>query len=374
MTAGAEIAGRFDAAGPLTVGLEEELMLLDRESLDLAPRSEAAIAVLGDDARFKRELPASQIETVTTPCATVGEAIAQLADGRHELAERLADVVALAASGTHPFAAPLGELNRGEHYDALSARYGDVARRQQVYALQIHVAPGSAGAGLAVYNALRGYLPELIALAANSPFHGGGDTGHAVYRAKLAELLPRQGVPPALESWDDYAAQLGWGQSTGALSAPGGWWWELRPHHSLGTLELRVPDAQTRLRDAAGVAAFAHSLVAWLIERHSEGERLPVAPSWRIAENRWFAVRDGLDAQLADLEGGEVRTARERVRALLEALEPVAARIGCGAELRAADDLASENGAERQRRIELEAGLAGVVAWQAQEFLVSATG
>jgi carboxylate-amine ligase len=369
MTTGAEIAARFDAATPLTIGLEEELMLLDPETLELVPRAAEVLAVMGEgDGRFKRELPASQIETVTTPTATVGEAIEQIAAARVELIDRFDGQIGLAAAGTHPFAAPLGALNRADHYDALAERFGDVARRQQVYALQVHVAPGSAEAALAVYNALRGYLPELTALAANSPFHGGGDSGHAAYRARLAELLPRQGVPPAMSSWDQYAAELEWGRAAGALPAPGAWWWELRPHHSLGTIELRVPDAQTRLADAAAVAAFAHALVASLVERHEAGETLPVAPTWRIAENRWFAVRDGLDARLASLDDGEARSAREAIGELAEELGPVAARLGCGAEWAGVGDLLAENGAERQRRIASEAGLPGLVEWMRDAF------
>jgi carboxylate-amine ligase len=370
MIKGNEIAERFDAATALTLGLEEELMLLDPESLDLAPRADAALAMLDGDQRFVRELPASQIETLTTPAQTVPDAMAQLAAARRDLAARLDRVAVLAASGTHAFAPPLGELNRAEHYDSLAARYGDIARRQQVFALQIHVAPGSADTALAVYNALRSYLPELAALAANSPFHGGVDTGHAAYRAKLAELLPRQGVPPAIASWDDHAAELAWGQAGGALPGPGGWWWELRPHHALGTLELRVPDAQTTVADAAAVVAFAHSLIAWLIERHEAGERLPIAPTWRINENRWFAVRDGLDATLADLESDAPAVqARERIGSLVEALEPVAARLGCSRELGEVAELLAENGAERQRRIAADSGVTGLVEWQQAEFL-----
>jgi carboxylate-amine ligase len=304
VTSGADIAAKFDSVAPLTIGLEEELMLLDPETLDLAPHVDAALALLDGDPRFKRELPASQIEAVTAPTSTVGGAVSQLAGCRRDLAERLAGRFALAASGTHPFAPPLGELNRGDHYDAVAGRYGDIARRQQVFALQVHVAIGSAADSLAVYNAMRAYLPELLALAANSPFHGGVDTGHASYRAKLAEKLPRQGIPPALRDWDHYADELDWGVASGALSGPGGWWWELRPHPSLGTLELRVPDAQATIEEVASVTAFIHCLVTWLAVRNREGEPLVCAPSWRIAENRWFAARDGLDAELVDLVTG----------------------------------------------------------------------
>jgi carboxylate-amine ligase len=368
LTAAEEIADRFDAAAPLTVGLEEELMLLDVETLDLAPDIDRALALLGGAPRFKRELPASQIESLTRPCATVADAIGELAEGRLELARRLDGQLAVAASGTHPFAAPLGKLNPGERYEAVGARYGEVARRQQVFALQVHVAPGSAAAALPVYNALRSYLPELSALAANSPFHGGADTGHASWRAKIAELLPRQGVPPAFASWQEFAGELDWGSRGGALATPGSWWWEVRPHPGLGTIELRVPDAQTTIGEAAAITAVAQCLVAWLVERHDSGEELFVAPTWRIAENRWLAVRDGLDAQLADLQSGELATARERLASLADTLGPTAATLGCQADLSRVADLLADNGAERQRRVAAEAGIAALVGWMRDEF------
>jgi carboxylate-amine ligase len=368
LTAAEEIAARFDAATPLTVGLEEELMLLDPETLDLAPDVDRALALLNEGARFKRELPASQIESLSRPCATVAAAIGELAEGRLELAERLDDQLAVAASGTHPFAAPLGELNRGERYDAILADHGDAARAQLVCALQVHVAVGDADTTLAVYNALRSHLPDIAALAANSPFHGGADTGYASWRAKIAELLPRQGVPPPLSSWEEFAAELDWGSRSEALATPGSWWWEVRPHPGLGTIELRVPDAQTTIAEAGAITAFAQCLVAWLVERHDNGEKLFVAPTWRIAENRWLAVRDGLDARLADLETGEIATARERLADLVRTLEPTASTLGCRQELARVPGLLAENGAERQRRVAEERGIAGLVGWMRDEF------
>ena len=147
-----------------------------------------------------------------------------------------------------------------------------MARRQLVCALQVHVAVGGADRTLAVYNALREHLPELAALAANAPFHAGADTGLASIRPKISEGLPRQGIPPAFASWDELAAELRWGTTAGALPELALWWWELRPHLSHGTLELRVPDAQTTVAEAAAVAAVAHALVVRLAERHDAGE------------------------------------------------------------------------------------------------------
>ncbi len=367
---GADIAAAFDAAQEVTVGVEEELMLLAPGDLDLAPKAPNVLARVDGDDRFKLELPASQIESVTTPCQTVGEIRGQLSRARVDLVEACDGLVELAAAGVHPTAAPAGALNRNERYDAAAERYGErVLGRQLVFALQVHVAPGSADTALAAYNALRSYLPEIAGLAANAPFFGGRDTGLASVRPSIGLLLPRQGVPPVIESWDEFAAALEWG-ARGDTFDRAAWWWELRPHVTHGTLELRVPDAQTTVDDAAAIAALGHCLVAWLVERHREGEQLPVAPSWRIAENRWLAARDGAEAQLVDLESGEQFWLSERIASLVEELAPVAARLGCSDELGRVDALARRNGAVCQREIAAERGIEGVVGWLRDEFLV----
>lgn len=333
----------FDLAAPPTVGLEEELMLLDPRTLDLVPRAVEVLDGLGQDPRFTLELPASQMEIVIGPAATVPEAIAALAQGRADLASSTAGEVRLAAAGLHPFAAVEGELNRSTRYDVTVAEHGAIARRQLVLALQVHVAIRGGDRALVVHNALRSFLPELAALAANAPFHGGRDTGLASGRPPVSGLLPRQGIPPVLPSWGAYAAAL---EIVGDASR---WWWELRPHPVHGTLELRVPDAQSTVADASAVAAVAHALTVWLAERHDAGERLPVDETWRIEENRWRACRYGVEGDLLDLRTGERRPARMRLHALLDDLEPVAERLGCVAELTRARGLVEVNGAMRQR-------------------------
>ena len=223
-------------------------------------------------------------------------------------------------------------MNDHPRYRRTVSEFGRYAHRQLVCALQVHVAVGDADRTLAVYNALRSHLPELAALAAAAPFHGGVDTGLASVRPKIAEELPRQGVPPLIESWEAFARALEWGAAAGAVPEPAVWWWELRPHTTWGTLELRVPDAQARVGDAAAVAAVAHALVAWLAERHEAGDELPRDPSWRIAENRWSACRSGVEGTLADLATGERRPTRERLE-LIETIAPAGAGLGCAEEL-----------------------------------------
>jgi carboxylate-amine ligase len=346
-----ELRAVFDAPEPLTIGIEEEVMLIDPVTLDLAP---VAAEVLNGDAALKLELPASQAEIVTTPADSVGDAIAQLAAGRARLAGLAGSRARLIAAGVHPHAAPLGALNEGERYDAIRDEFQAVACAQLVCALQVHVAVGGADATLRVHDALRSHLPELAALAANAPFYAGRDTGYASVRPLIGTLLPRQGVPPAIGSMTAFAEMLAW------AGDPKTWWFEVRPHPVYGTLELRVCDTQTTVGEAAALAAYVHALVAWLAQRPDEP---PVHDRWRIEHNRFAAARHGLDAVFADLATGARRPVREIIRERLVTLAPYARELGC------ADALASlsleRNGSLRQR----EAGLAGVTAWLADRFL-----
>lgn len=360
----AELRAAFDAATPLTVGAEEEVMVLDPASLDLTPRAPQLLAALAGDPRVKAELPAAQIEVLTPPLDSAERVAAELVAGRRRALEAADAVgVRLAAAGVHPFAPPEGELSPGERYAALGEDYGVVIRRQLVFGLQVHVAVGGAERTLAVYNALRSHLPELAALAANAPFHAGHDTGLASIRPTICTTLPRQGVPPAIAGWESFADDLAWGAAAGTVPEPRRWWWELRPHPRFGTLELRVPDAQSTIADAEAVIAVAHALVARLAERHDAGEPLEPAPSWRIAENRWLALRHGLDGELADLRTGERRATRARLSALLDELEPLAARLGGARGLaRARTLIEAGGGAARQRAAAEHGGLRAVVA------------
>ena len=347
---GAAIRAAFDEPAPLTVGIEEELMLIDPTSLDLAPRAADVIARTGGDPRYKLELPAAQLEIVSPPLASASAVHDFLTRARADLKVVAADLgLRLGCAGVHPFAHVEGQLNSGERYERTVQEYGRIARRQLVFGLQVHVAVRGADRALAVYNAMRGWLPELMALTANAPFYDGEDSVLATVRPKVNELLPRQGVPPVIPSWDEWADALRWGAALGTVPEPRVWWWELRPHPAYGTLEVRVPDAQTTADDAAGVVAAVHCLAHWLGGRHDAGEELAAPPTWRIEENRWRALSRGLDGELADLKTGEVSTARERLHALFDDLSGAARELGCEAELDFARALAGSNGADRQR-------------------------
>ena len=350
----AALRAPFDAHSAMTVGIEEELLICDPATLDLVPlAAELLLRLPDDDPTFKTEMPAAQLELASPPADTVGQAARALHEARGTALAAAAGDALLAGAGAHPFAAAEGVLNGGTHYQEIHEEFAAVARRQLVFGLHVHVAVPGADRALAVYDALREYLPLLAALAADAPFYEARDTGLASVRPMLCSLLPRQGVPPAARSWDALAADLGWAVGSGAMPQLSQWWWEARLHTRLGTVEVRVPDTQATIREGAAVAAVVHALVARLAERHDAGDLPPPAVDWRIAENRWSACRHGLDGELADLATGERRGTRERLRRLVGdlGLDPL--------------PLVEVNGAIRQRR----AGSArGAARWAADAY------
>lgn len=360
----------FDSAPQYTVGIEDEVMLLAPDTLELAPCAPTVLERLGGDSRFKLELPASQIEIVTPIGARVADAAAALLESRRVLAARAEGVARAASAGVHPFSSGTGELNRLPRYEPTIAEYGAIARRQLVCALQVHVSLGDADRALAVYNAARSYLPLLAALAANGAFYEGRDTGLASVRPKIGELLPRQGIPPPIASWEAYAETLRWGAATGTFTTAQTWWWELRLHPSFGTLEFRVPDAQGTVQDAAGIVAMTQALVAWLGGRHDRGERLPVADTWQIEENRWSACRYGVEGEMVELATSVRRPTRALLSELIDELGPAAQQLEAQSALAHAQRMVQVNGAIEQRRAAQAGGGAHAVArWLTERFL-----
>jgi len=344
-------------------------MLLALDTFELNAGAPAVLKLLGDDPRFKLELPASQIEIETPSASSVREVAAALLQARRFLVDRAGDRVRFASAGVHPFSPGLGKLNRLRRYEHTIREHGRIAERQLVCALRVHVSVGDADRALAIYNAARSYLPLIAALAANAPFYEGSDTGLASVRPKLGELLPRQGIPPVIDSWEQLSDVFRWGHATGTFSAGHMWWWELRLHPSFGTLEFRVPDAQTTVADAEAIAAVTQALVVWLGDRHDAGERLPVATGWQIEQNRWSACRHGVEGEMAALDAGTVRATRSLLQELLATLAPVAAHLQSQAAFAHARRMVEVNGALAQRRAAREGGARRIAQWLSERFL-----
>lgn len=339
----------FDRASEFTVGIEEELLLLDPVTLELVPRAAELLALAEGDERFKFELPASQIEIVLGPCASAREAARRLMLARRELAELASRRVLMAGAGVSPLGAGSGDLVELPRYERTAREYAPVINWQQVCALQVHVAVPGADRALAVYNQARPYLPWLAALAANGAFYQGRDSGLASVRPLISGLLPRQGIPPALDSWERYAAGLAWGASSGAVHEPGAWWWELRPHPAFGTLEFRVPDSQATVADAAALAAVIQALVVWLARRHDAGDAAASPESWRLEQNRWSACRHGVEGDMVDPHSGTRSSTRECLEQLVRTLAEIATELDGEAALSRAREMIHANGAVAQR-------------------------
>ena len=362
----------FDLRSGHTIGMEEELMLFDPETFELSPSVDLALELLGEDDRFGRELREGQIEIATPVCGNAVAAAICLAEARLRLSERLNGRLVVAAGGTHPFSAGWGAVTPADRYRQIADEYPHAAHGNIPCGLHVHVAVPGADRALAVFNAARSYLPELTALAANSPFLDGADTGLASARSQLTLACHRAGVPPAFDSWERFVDFVEWGRRGGLLPDASHLWWDLRPHPRYGTLELRAADAQTRLEDAAAVAAVWQALLAWLADRYDDEGELVVHDTSRVAENVWRASRYGTRGWMVDPETGEPEETRSRISRLLDLLEPVARRQGTTWALLTARALLADNGADRQRYIAERDGLSELVSWLASETVVSA--
>jgi carboxylate-amine ligase len=356
----------FERLTTHTVGLEEELILVDPVRFEPVDEVERALELL-DDRRFRCEFRAAHLEVATRPHATVGGARDELAAARSLADLRLDGVARVFAAGVHPTGtAPVTIVER-DRYRRIAEEFPWAVREGLPSGLHVHVAVGGADRALSVYNQARSFLPHIAALAANSPFLHGRDTGLASARLKLNEALPRSGIPPRFDSWSSLADFLSWGAAGELIPDATHLWWDLRLHPSYGTLEFRVADAQTRIEPCGAVAAVCQALVALLAARYDAGEPLPTHATLRIAENRWRALRHGVHGRLADLDTGVPVATEDAVGSLLASLEPFAERLECRNELLEAWTLLDRTGADEQRRVARECGLAGLPRWLADE-------
>jgi carboxylate-amine ligase len=363
----AETVAAFNHRDSFTIGAEEELMLVDAETLELAPAVDEVMRILGEDERFARELRPSQIEIVSRVCTTAVDACRELSSARRDLVTALNGRYRILASGTHPFSNGWGQITEGSRYTQIADEYTWAAQRSLACGLHVHVAVDGPARALAVYNALRSYLPELAALGANSAFFEGADTRMASIRPKLNEAFPRSGIPPAFQTWEELVRFVEWGRTGGLFPDSTHFWWEMRPHPVHGTIEIRAADTQTRVESAAAIVALIQALVAWIAERYDDGEELPVHETFWITENAWRAHRYGLRGWLVDLETGVPEPTRDRIARLIDVLEPYADRFGSVDQFSDARALLVGGGSDRQRYVFAREGILGLARWMVDE-------
>jgi carboxylate-amine ligase len=355
----------FGSSSPFSLGIEEEFQLVSDESYELVPRFDEVADAAGDE-RVRQELMTSVLEAATGVHERVADAVEEVRDIRARLRDAAAKHGSLiAAAGTHPFSRwEHQEITDSPRYQGVVEKLRWVAERVAIFGLHIHIGMEEPDTAVRVATGLRNWVPELLALSANSPYWQGYDTGLSSTRSQVFDVMPRSGLPPRLSSFADFERLVARGAKAGFFPDYTYVWWDVRPHPKLGTIELRVCDAQTRVENVAGIAALAQSLAATLTERP-----VPVQPRTLIAENKWRAARHGLEAELVDLRRDRPRPARDAVRELLELAGPAAENLGCSKELGEIELLLERGaGADEQRRAhEPEGSLLSVARWLAEE-------
>jgi carboxylate-amine ligase len=333
-----------------TIGIEEELMILDADSLELVNAIEALIepAPAGE---IKPELMESVLEISTEPCANIAQAGEQLRALRRQVAATAAARnLAIGSAGTHPFAMWEDQriVARPRYRDLISAlRF--VARQELIFGMHVHVGLDDPDKAIHVANGMRVHMPVLLGLSANSPFWRADSTGLASTRTPIFRAFPRVGIPPTYKDWQDYERRIEFMVTAKVIEDYTYLWHDVRPHPEFGTVEVRVMDSQTHIEHSLGLAALVQALIRELAEHFESGRRLSRYPFEMLDENKWLAARHGLSGELVDLPHSTRVPTRELARRLIERMRDHSQDLGSLAELEAVEDLLERgNGAARQ--------------------------
>jgi carboxylate-amine ligase len=335
-----------------TIGIEEELMILDAETMELANAIDAVLEEYGEDGDVKHELLESVLEIATEPhpdTARAGEQLRALRRAVAAAAERRG--LRIGSSGTHPFAMWEDQrVSPHPRYRELVATLRFVARQEIIFGLHVHVGLDDPDKAIHVANGMRVHVPILLALSANSPFWRADATGLASSRMPIFRAFPRVGIPPYYKDWEDYERRIGFMVESGVIEDYTFLWYDVRPHPNFGTVEVRVMDAQTRVEHTLALAALIQAMVKELAEHYEAGRRLGRYPYEMLDENKWLAARHGLQGELVDLPERRLVPAKELARRLIDRLRDHATDLGSGGEFEALEELLEGgNGAERQR-------------------------
>jgi len=356
---GSVLEHRFGESDPYTLGVEEEYMLLDGETFDLVQHIDTVLAAIAGhelEPRINPELMQSTIEIATPVCRTPKDVEAQLKILRGYVGGVARDLgFRVGSAGTHPFS--LFERQRitaRDRYRSLVDQMQYVARRELIFGLHVHVAVGDPEKAIQVVNGLLNDLGQLLALSASSPFWRGEPTGMRSTRQMVFAAFPRSGPPPRFRDYADYAAVVGQLEKTGCIADYTHIWWDIRLHPRLGTVEIRICDAVTRLEDVVALTAYCQALVKQYCEQYERGETIPSYHRVLTSENKWLAARYGLEAPVMDLATGRRNRVpvAQLVRRTLKDIEPHARELGSERELEGIlEILVRGNGADRQLRI-----------------------
>jgi glutamate---cysteine ligase / carboxylate-amine ligase len=341
----------FEASTDFTVGLEEEFAILDPGTLALAQRFEELRSAAQEDAVLAEsvagELIKSEIEIRSGRGENFADATARQRDSRSRLFALAARHDALlGATGTHPWSPWQDqEIIDTEHYRRVQDSLQYVAWRNNTFSLHVHVGVHGAERAIRVCDRLRPVMPELLAISANSPFLDGRHSGlHSARTQIFTKSFPRCGIPDAFGAWQAYADYIDFLVRTKSIIEFTQVWWSVRPHHSYGTVEMRICDAQTSADDSTALAALITACIAQAALDHDEGVPFEDPPGRMIEENLWRAIRHGLDGKLIDLDRAEEYPAAAALDRLLAWTAPARGVLGID------PGLPEQNGAQRQKR------------------------
>ncbi len=340
------LALEFNASPQSTLGVEVELGIVDVATLELVPRSSEILDELGapfggEHPKAKHEFYQSSIEIITGICDTVAEAEADLGATIAEITSALdRRGLALQGGGLHPTTSwrdlSVTDLPRYQHF---ADEIAWPARRSMCHGIHYHVGVSSGDAAVAIANSAAVQMPIFIALSGSSPFWHGFDTGLVSARTKVFELMPTEDLPPRLSGWTEFVELMDALIEGGALRSVRELWWDIRPHPRFGTVEMRMTDAMGTMREIVALAALAQSLIHDLSQRFAAGQTLPWLPSWVVKENKWRAVRFGLEADLIVNAEGDTRPIGELINDLLTSLAPAATELSCAPQLASVGDI-----------------------------------
>jgi glutamate---cysteine ligase / carboxylate-amine ligase len=340
----------FEASKDFTVGLEEEFAILDPRTLALDQRFEELRSAAQDDPvladSVAGELIKSEIEIRSGRGENFADAVARQRDARSRLFALAARHDALlGATGTHPWSPWQDqEIIDTEHYRRVQDSLQYVAWRNNTFSVHVHVGVHGAERAVRVCDRLRAVMPELLAISANSPFLDGRHSGlHSVRSQIFTKSFPRCGIPDAFGGWQAYADYVDFLVRTNSIIEFTQVWWSVRPHHSYGTVEMRICDAQTSADDSTALAALITSCIAQAALDHDEGVPFVDPPTRMVEENFWRAIRYGLDGKLIDLDRAEEYPAAAALDRLLAWTAPARGMLGID------PGVPDQNGAQRQK-------------------------
>jgi carboxylate-amine ligase len=360
----------------LTLGVEEEYLLVDRATRDLAADPPEALMELCQrriGGQVSHEFLRAQIEVGTGVCRTVAEARADLAHLRATVAEAAAEFgLAPIAASTHPFARWRAQQPTAkERYLGLARDLQAVARRLVICGMHVHAGIEDPDSRIDLMNQVAYFLPHLLCLSTSSPFWEGEDSGLKSYRLTVFDALPRTGIPDAFASYGEFERTLGHLVSAGIVEDGTKLWWDIRPSVRFPTLEMRVTDVCTRLDDAVTVAALYQSLLKALFRLRQRNQRWRLYPPLLVRENRWRAQRYGAEGSLVDFGKGELVAYADLLEELIELVREGAEELGCRAEVeRAREIVARGTSADRQRNVLAAARAAGADPTEAMHAVV----